>query len=212
MKPFFIFFVKVFLLPLISLFIKEIEGRENLSTKGPFILASNHINGWDHFFISFFLKEKLKDVHFVGAMESLKIHLLFKPLYWASDTITINRNRLKREDFLNRLQKYLNRAKIIIIYPEGDTNPREVLLRGKTGVAELALRTEAKVVPLGMRKIKNSLRRIIKIGKPIDFKEEKRLLKERIQNSKDYRLLLRRTTDKIMQEISKLSGKRYPYK
>lgn len=110
-----------------------------------------------------------------------------------------------------KLQELLNDNKIVVIYPEGNANKGKELLRGKTGVAELSLRSGAPVVPLGIRKAENSFKNIIKVGKPMYFEEEKKLVEKTAKDSEEYYSLLRKITDNIMREISKLSGKPYIY-
>ncbi len=62
-----------------------------------------------------------------------------------------------------------------------------------------------------MRKGKNNFKRIIEIGKPLYFLEEQELLKKTENNQEKYYMILRTVTNKIMEEISKLSQKSYYY-
>jgi len=209
MKPPLVYLCKL-VFPFVDIFIKRIEGKENIPQESSFVVASNHINGRDHFFIARFLKNRLEDLRFIGALDSLKILLASGLLYYLSNTLIVNRKRPDRKNLLKKAIKCLKEGKVIIIYPEGDTNSGPSLLKGKTGVAELAIRTEVPVVPVGMR-VKNFFRREIRIGKPLYFLKESKLLGEIENNKKEYNLLLRKTTDRIMREISKLCNKPYPY-
>lgn len=207
MKKLFSFFAKIFLAPIVGIFVKEVNGKENIPRSSSFIVASNHLDGWDHYFISFALKERLDDIHFIGALDSFKTFFLFGLLYWVSDTIVIRRTKTKREKLTPKVLKYLKKGSIIIIYPEGDTNPDKVLLKGKTGVADFVLGSGCPVLPVGVQKIENSKKRVVNIGKPLYFSKN---INE-IKGTDEYKQYSREITDSIMREISKLSGKPYPY-
>ncbi len=211
MKTLFIYFCKLLVFPIISLFTKEIKGKENIPQENTFIIASNHINSLDYWFIGNALQERLRILRFVGAMDNLKILLQSGLLYYAAETITINRQKEGREKINKKMIENLENEKVIVIFPEGNVNREKELLRGKTGVAELALKAEVPIIPLGMRKEKNSFKRIIEIGKPLYFLKERVLLNQIKNNQEEYHSLLRKTTNKIMQNISKLSQKPYPY-
>lgn len=212
MKTVFVYFCNFISSPFLeSFFIEKVEGRENIPKSNSFILASNHINGKDHWFIANILKERLKDTRFVGALDSFKTMLLSGPLYYFSNAITINRKKVDRKHILGKLIKNLKQNKIIVLYPEGNSNNKPELLRGKTGIAELVFKTGVPVLPIGIQRVKNSIKRILRVGKPLYYSEEKKVAKN-IENDKEkYSLLLRKVTDNIMEEISSLSGKPYPY-
>ena len=196
--------------PITRLFIKETQGKENIPGHGNFIIAANHITGWDHCFIGDAFEERIKELRFIGAMDSWKTFFLSGLLYYLSNTITVNRKKVDRETLLERMIECLKDNKIIVIYPEGDSNQKKELLKGKTGVAEMILKSEVPLVMVGTRRIKGSRRRTVKIGKPLYFEKERQLAKG-IKNKEEYHLLLRKVTDKIMLEISELCHKPYPY-
>jgi len=181
-----------------------VKGKDNIPFKNNFILVSNHIDGVDHWFLLLLLQERMEKLHFIGAMDSVKIFFQSALLYYLSDTIVINRKNIKRKDLVERVMGYLKKGEIIIIYPEGGTNKEATLLKGKTGMAEIAIKSGLPIVPVGILREENSRKRIIKIGEPLFFKKSLKV------NSED-NLLLREVTDTIMRAISKLCGKSYPY-
>ena len=196
MKKIFLWFSQKILAPLGErFFIEKIIGKENFPQKGGFIVASNHQSGWDHYWIGCALKKRLQDVHFIGALDSFKIFLITGGglLYYLSDTIIINRkDKEKKKKALKKAVEYLKKGKIVVIYPEGDTNKKNYLLRGKVGVALLAKESSVPVVPLGIKKEKKV---ILKVGKPLFFDQKKDSLES--------------FTSKVMKEISKLCQKPY---
>jgi 1-acyl-sn-glycerol-3-phosphate acyltransferase len=113
---------------------------------------------------------------------------------------------VEREEFLKEATGHLKNGGIVVIYPEGDTNKNGFLLEGKTGVAELSLKSGLPVIPIGISG-NCFIGKTIRIGKPIIFKEEQRNF---LINSEGYdKSLLRELTDRIMEEISLLSFKPY---
>jgi 1-acyl-sn-glycerol-3-phosphate acyltransferase len=130
-------------------------------------------------------------------------------LYYVAKTITINRKKEGRDIILKKIIESLKNKKSIVLFPEGDTNRKKKLLRGKSGIAELTLKTGVPVIPFGIKKTKNNFKRIIEIGKPLYFLEEQKLLKKIENNQEKHYMLLRTVTNKIMKEISKLSQKHY---
>ncbi len=208
MKPFFSYFFRYIVFPFTKLFIKKIEGEENIPSNNYFVVVSNHLNGRDHCFIGYLFKDRIRNIRFLGAMDSLKIFLQSGMLYYLTDTIKINRKKENRKKVLEKTIKEIDKNNFIVIYPEGDSNPKPNLLRGKSGIAGLVLKKQIPVLPIGIQSKKG--KRIIKIGKLMNFSKELEKRKK-INSKKEYYLLLREITDKIMNTISVLSNKPYPY-
>ena len=208
MKPVFVFLLRYFFLPITGLFIDKIEGKENIPEGNNFIIAPNHLNGRDHFFIAYAFKEKIKNIRYVGAMDSLKIRLQSSLLYYLANTITIYRKKESRKEIITKIMKEIRQDKIIVIYPEGNSNPKSKLLKGKTGIVEI-IKEKIPVLPMGLRLGKKG--RIIKIGKLMNFSREIKELEKTKENQESYYLILRKITDKIMDRLSELSQKPYSY-
>jgi len=206
MKPIFLFSLRYFFFPLTKIFVEKIEGEENIPKTNNFIIAPNHLNGRDHFFIGYTFKKNIRDIGFVGAMDKLKTFFQSGLLYYLGETIVINRKKESREKIIEKIQKEIKNNKIIVIYPEGDSNHKNRLLKGRTGIAELITKNIG-VLPVGLRNGKRG--RIISIGKLINFSQEIEEL-EKTKKESQY-LILRKITDKIMNRISSLSKKPYLY-
>ena len=217
MKRSFVIFNKVFVFPIIrAFFLKEIKGKENIPKNGNFIIASNHVNNLDHWLISEAFEERFKDFCFLGKREGLN-GLLRLILDFFAETITFKPKDYERKKILEKMEKVLKEGKILIIYPEGNGNKKTELLKGKTGVAEIALRTNLPILPVGISKI-GKLKKKVEIGKPMLFKlvpyrteGSGAGLENEFKNYQEFNHLLVKITDEIMVEISKLSGKPYPY-
>ena len=208
MKPIFVFLLRFLFLPFTGLFIDKIEGQENIPKGNNFIIAPNHLNGKDHYFIAYAFKEKLKDMRYVGAMDSLKIFLQSSPLYYFANTIIIYRKRESREQIISKIIKEIRKNRIIVIYPEGNSNSKDKLLRGKSGIAEI-VKEKIPVLPISIRAGRKGI--IITIGKLMNFSKEIEKLKSLEKNQEGYHLTLREITDKIMCQLSVLSKKPYLY-
>lgn len=209
MKRSFIYFSRIFVFPFLKACIEEIDGKENLPKEGNFIIASNHRSHTDSWLIMYALDGRLKKVHFLGSKEGISGFIKNTILYYFAETVSVDRKHVKREKILNKLEDMLKKDRIVIIYPEGNSNMKTELLRGKTGVAELALKTGKPVIPVGIYKKDKLSKYVIKIGEPIYFPKEKELFGKTVKDSQDYRFILREVTDRIMVEISKLCKKSY---
>jgi 1-acyl-sn-glycerol-3-phosphate acyltransferase len=106
----------------------------------------------------------------------------------------------------------LEQGGVFGIYPEGTRTRDGDLHRGHTGVARLALRTGAPIVPVGMtgtdeinpigRKLPRLFRTVrIHFGAPITA--------DRYAGREHDKLVLRQITDEVMFELQQLSGYEY---
>jgi 1-acyl-sn-glycerol-3-phosphate acyltransferase len=105
----------------------------------------------------------------------------------------------------------LNKGELLGIYPEGTRSHDGRLYKGKVGVAVMALRAGAPVVPCAMigtfeaqppgRKIPRIHPVVIRFGKPLDF--------SRYAGMEHEKAVLRAVTDEIMYSILSLSEQEY---
>jgi 1-acyl-sn-glycerol-3-phosphate acyltransferase len=214
------------LFPLLRKYITSTKGLYNLPDKNPFIIASNHISQTDPLFIiATLFPHYCKKIHFIarrGDYGPLFERLVAKR--WAA-CILIDFNRPAA--CLDQAVEVLKSGDLIALFPEGERVPHsQNLLKGKTGIALLALKTGLPVLPIGVitrgekHRLKNgektSLGRdalwhyLIKghqyrliIGQPLLFKQHSN---QPITNN-----LLHQITDHIMEEISRLCDRKYPY-
>lgn len=197
MKPAFCSFARKFFKPILSPSIEEIQGLENVPKDTNFVLASNHQTNLDHFFVPFPVEDRLEKVHFIGKRDNLLEFLVASFFYWIAETIPVNRKAKDKRKVLDKAVETLKKGGIIIIYPEGTRNRKSAMLEGKTGAAEMAIRSGVPVLPVALIYKDNVPRRFplrIKIGKPLYFSQ-----------GLDYENL-REATDKLMKEIYSLSG------
>lgn len=185
------------------------EGEENVPASGPAIIAPNHISVLDSFFVPCVLPRRITYVGKSEYMDDWKTKYIFP----AIGMIPIDRSGGdSSQRALDAAAAVLEAGELFGIYPEG-TRARDGLLhKGHTGVARLALRTGAPIVPVGIigsdiiqpcdAKFPKVFRRVhIRFGRPIPM--------DRYADRKDDRMLMRQITDEVMYEIRNLSGQEY---
>lgn len=201
---------KFLLTPYLRLFFRiRVEGREHIPERGPAILASNHISFCDSFFLPLVVPRRVRYVAKAEYFENWKVAWFFR----ANGHIPIKRG--EGSDWKRAMDGAvgaLEAGDLFGIYPEGTRSKDGKLHRGHTGVAMLAARTGAPVIPIGFigtdkaqpvgSKMIWPFKRItIKIGPPVDFGDQG-------DQPKGQRVL-RAMTDAVMTEIQRLSGQEY---
>ncbi|GEM_PF-3013548 len=154
----------------------RVEGKSNIPIRGRYILAANHQNFFDGFFLAY-PTGPLKNVRFVIAKRALKLKS-YRLLAVLIGSVLIGSETEEYQRALKRLNKILTHGSCIGIFPEGDVSSRKVPRRFKGGVAKLSLDSKTKVIPVyihgtyNLRYFKYWLSRpeiLIKIGKPVDL-------------------------------------------
>jgi 1-acyl-sn-glycerol-3-phosphate acyltransferase len=202
--------MKVLLTPLLRAFYRvKVEGGANVPRQGAAILASNHSAFCDSLFLPAVLRRRLTYLAKAEYFENRRTAWFFR----AIGQIPLRRgpgSEWRRA--LDSAAAVLEDGKLFGIYPEGTRSKDGRLHRGHTGVAMLALRTGAPVIPVGIigtreaqpigRLVARPFSRItIRFGPPLDFSEYAGRDRER--------LVLRHVTDTVMSEIQRLSGQEY---
>lgn len=134
--------------PFIEMFIHlvfrpTIEGRENIPSDGPLILAGNHTDYLDCLLIISAIK---KPVHFLGK------HTLFEGIkgYFvkAMKVIPVDRTKSKNEEAKRASLEVLKAREILGIFPEGTINrSSRTILPFKMGAVYFSHKTASPIVP-----------------------------------------------------------------
>lgn len=120
--------------------------------------------------------------------------------------------------------KLLDGGHSVGLFPEGTRNPDPaILMRGRAGIGRLVLRTEAPIVPVGIRylaarrrgRVPAIGRLLVRVGEPLAFVEQRRAYRS-LQVAAGGRAALarnlgREVVDEIMSAIGRLCDKRYPH-
>lgn len=198
--------------PLLALYDIKSEGLENVPTKGPAILAANHVSFLDSFFIPLVVKRR--KVTYLAKADYFKSWKT-KWFFSAAGQISCEREGGKKsEQSLSIALEVLRSGNLLGIYPEGTRSPDGRLYRGRTGVARLALAAQVPVIPIGLHgtedvmpkdakfpKLRGKIPVRVRFGEPLDF--------SRYEGKERDRLVLRSVTDEIVYEIMHLSGQEY---
>lgn len=194
-----------------SIWVKKVEGMDNIPKEGPVIVAFNHQSIFD--FLCF-ISVSPRHIHYISA-EKFFSHFLWTPLVKMTGQIKVERGKRDKRALHAAVHKCLNHNKMVGIFPEGTRSPsKEEMLFAFTGVAKYAIRGQAPVVPVGIKGTyevmakhdkKPKFKKVVTIhvGEPMRFEEYR---KSKL-NKKAFRVL----TDKVIMEIAKLSSKKYSH-
>lgn len=186
-----------------------IEGVENVPTDGRAIIASNHVSFLDSVVLLGTLPRRVTFVGKAEYLDSWKTRYLFPAIGMIPIDRSGGRSAMRA---LEQACEVLERDELFGIFPEGTRSRDGLLHRGRTGIARVALRTGAPIVPTGIigtaeiQPPDSMLPRprrhcTVRFGTPID--------PTRYARSEPDPLVHRRLTDEIMFEIRQLSGQRY---
>ena len=185
----------------------DIEGREHVPERGPVILAANHVSFVDSPLLMFCLPRR---VWFLGKAEYLDSWTT-RHLFPAVGMIPLERTGGRGAlAAMRSALAVLTSEQAIGIYPEGTRSRDGLLHRGHTGLAWIALKSGAPILPVGIRgtaEVQPPGARFpnlrgdcsIRIGTPIPMER---------YDDRDRRTQ-RILTDDVMFEIAQLSGQRY---
>lgn len=201
---------KAILTPVLRLFYRvRVHGRERVPSQGPVILAANHRSFMDSLFLPLVIRRRVTFVAKAEYFDDKKTAWFFRGV----GQIPIRREGGSAgERALASATEVLEQGQVFGIYPEGTRTRDGRLHRGHTGVARLALRTGAPIVPVGMigtdeinpvgKKLPRLFRTVrIRFGTPIGA--------DRYAGREHDPLVLRQLTDEVMFELRQLSGYEY---
>ena len=128
----------------------EFQGLERVPRTGAVILAANHISNADPMMIGAWLTPALvrRRIHWLGKKE-----LFDWPIFgWISahgGVHPVDRGAADVDAF-RLATRILEAGYVLMIFPEGTRSPTGTLQEAKDGLASLALRTGATIVPIGI--------------------------------------------------------------
>jgi len=186
----------------------EVIGRENVLKKQGVILASNHSSYWDPVILC---ASMWRPLHYLTKSELFSTRF-GRFLFTATGQIEVERGKGDHEALVNAINA-LKERKAVVFFPEGTTFEGKNLGKGHTGVARVAIKAEAPVVPVAIfntenilpsgKKFPRFLKAKVVFGKPLHFKE--------YYGKGDDKNATDEVTRKIMCEIAALLGKKYRY-
>ena len=196
---------KIFIFPILRIFVKRIRGAQNLPKKGAFILATNHQGTIDGVLILYAIASCLnRKTHVFIIKEHFTnffTRFIFKTIY----------QNIKINGSLDIGFNYLKNGEIICIFPEAQrTRTGKLQKTERTGLGVMALISKAPVVPAGIKgsyefwpagkKLFRPKRMLeMNIGKPMFFSKK--------LNKKNARYVIKA----VMKRIANLAGQDYQY-
>jgi len=128
----------------------RIEGLEHIPKTGSVLLAANHISNLDPVVCGawFTLGLRRRRIHWLGKRELFD----WPVIGWASahgGVHPVNRGNADVESF-RLATKILESGYVLFVFPEGTRSPTGELQEAKDGTAMLAMRTGARIVPIGI--------------------------------------------------------------
>jgi 1-acyl-sn-glycerol-3-phosphate acyltransferase len=201
--------IKRLFTPLVRrLWIAKVEGLDNIPGSGAYLVALNHESYFD--FICFTAAIDRK-IHYLAA-EKFFEHPLWKRAMNAMDCIRVDRCSRVNRTAIKQISDVIAKERLVGIFPEGTRSPDGRLMRGKPGIAYLALHTGIPVIPVGLIGTFEIMSRYdrfprlrkaeIRIGKPLSFASS--------EGEKPNPFQMQQITDEIMLKIAELTGEAYP--
>lgn len=195
----------------------EMEGIEHIPTEGAAIVASTHQAVMDSFYFPALSPRNItfpaKSEYFTNPGLIGRIQRWF---FTSIGQISVDRGSADAgEATLNAARTVLDRGEVLGIYPEGTRSPDGRIYKGRTGMARIALATDAPIIPvamIGSRKanpigtwIPRPVKVRMKVGEAIDG----RAYVESLGIDPDSRDAARPLTDHVMAVLTELAGEPY---
>ncbi|MDD3839252.1 MAG: lysophospholipid acyltransferase family protein [Clostridia bacterium] len=143
----------------------EVQGLDNIPKKGPCIVFSNHISYLDPLVIGITLERQIffmakKELYKNPIMRFILNHLGAFPVSRGKGDIGAIKNSLK----------VLRRGDIFGIFPEGTRSKNKNLKKLEPGIALIALRSKAPLIPIYIKTDYKLFSKVsVNIGKPINL-------------------------------------------
>lgn len=136
------------------------HGLERLPSKGPAILAGNHVAVLEAVMLAAYCPGTIE---FIGSGD-IPFDPNYAPIVKAYGCIPINRGNLDREG-LNQALGVLRQGGILAIFPEGGIwDPAQ--MQAQIGVAWLSYAAQAPIIPIGFGGVSGALSKALKLKRP----------------------------------------------
>ncbi|HEY3735937.1 MAG TPA: lysophospholipid acyltransferase family protein [Jatrophihabitans sp.] len=196
-----------------GVFKPEVTGFDHVPPRGPVVLAANHLSFVDEFFTPIAVR---RQVTYLAKAEYFDTPgprgWAMKAFFGSLGHVPVDRDSTRAAAAsIDICVDVLSQGRAFGIYPEGTRSPDGRLYKFRTGVARVALRSGAPVVPVGLvgtREVQPPGARMwrraplaVHFGPPMYFGH----LADSERSSK----VLREVTETIREAVQKLSGQEY---
>lgn len=181
--------------------------RHNVPRDRGVIVASNHIAAIDPVLICMVFWRQVRWLAKVELVKTARIAWFFR----GAGVIPVDRDA-PQEESIEKAARVLKEGRVFGIFPEGTRSPDGRVYRGYTGVARIAQRSGAPVVPTAVIGSNRSHRKGSRIAKPVAcvvrFGEP---MYFEIREGEDEHAAFRRFTDEVLDRVAALaSAERVP--
>jgi len=121
----------------------RVKGLENMPTEGGLIVAGNHVSYWDPVIIAVKLP---RTINFMAKAEFFSVPV-FSSLLRGLHVFPVKRGSADRQAIRHAIA-LLEQGKVLGIFPEGTRNQSGEDLKAQSGVAMIAAKTGAPVLPV----------------------------------------------------------------
>jgi 1-acyl-sn-glycerol-3-phosphate acyltransferase len=193
----------------------RVEGRENVPRHGPAVLAANHQSFCDSFFVPLVVRRRVTFLAKAEYFDDRRTAWFFR----AAGQIPIRRGGgpVSERALETAREEVLDRGHLLVVYPEGTRSEDPYVHRGRTGVARLSRECGVPVIPVGVagtvdvqpigsRFLRPFRTVTIRFGEPVQMDPAADPGDPLADHDHD---LCRAFTDRLMHEISRLSGRPY---
>lgn len=164
---------------------RRFEGLEHIPQTGPVLVAGNHISYLDPIYTGIFVHRRGRIPRFLAKQDLWRIPVVRRVMSGAGQ-IPVRRGSAEATESLRHAEQALVSGKVVLIYPEGTVtrDPDRWPMAAHTGLARLALSTDAPVVPVvhwGTHRIYDHYGKrfrplprtevIVRAGPPVDLSE-----------------------------------------
>lgn len=144
----------------------KVKGKKYRPGGGPLIIMSNHISYFDPPIIGSAMN---RQIYFM-AKEELFNNPIFGWVLRKIGVFSIKRGKPDRKA-IKRAFKILNEGKVLGLFPEGTRHSQGQLGKARAGAIMIALKTEAPILPVGIKNVNNNKKFKVSIGKPFTLEE-----------------------------------------
>jgi 1-acyl-sn-glycerol-3-phosphate acyltransferase len=185
--------IKFLFSPLIYfLFFVKVVGIENIPTGGGVIVCSNHISDFDPIILGVGINRKL---NFMAKIELFRIPVL-KNILRNLGTFPVNRGRGDTEAIKTALN-ILKNNEVLAMFPEGTRAKNNIVPKAKYGIAVLAYKSGAKILPVSIKTKDSNIR----LFKEVKITILKSISKEELDYGEATHGDFKRVSNEIMQKI-----------